>query len=286
MMDAVIDSMVRFLSAGPDALLPAARLGDRTPASAADLPAVAMSLDVESVRGTGLRSFRREGHQLVQNTSVVDIQPSPDTFSPDLKTMQVFPVPLRKNPASSGADFSQDDVQIVRVTGANQPVMYAFSMTPVTAQEYGIDPLRSAVFFGASQPKGEKLQVTHWTTDFRQDIRAYFYRGSIVLEVWAGNADDTSAVARKLQTKMASDDPGLRQNGFASVFPSSLGAAENVSYQPGTGGAFAVWRQKVTYQFFFDSEQTAEADAGGAIRKINVHMDRTLDETFSTPAGT
>jgi hypothetical protein len=286
MMDAVIDGMIRFLSAEPDALLPSTRLGDRLPGSVGDLPTVAMSLAVESVRGTGLRSFRREGHQLVQNTAAVDIVVSPDTFSSDLKTLQISPLPLKRNPASLNGDFSQDDVQVVRVTGPAQPLLYKFTNAPTTAEEYRIDSLRSILIFGAPQPGGEKLQVTHWTMNFREDIRAFFYRGAITLEVWGRNSDETATLARKVQGKLGSDAAALRQNGFASVFPAALFAAENASYQPAAGSAFAVWKQKVVYKFCFDAEQAPEADAGGPIRKINVHVDRTLDEVFSTPAGT
>jgi hypothetical protein len=275
MMNSVIAGMVSFLSAAPDPLLIAARLGDRLPSSSGDVPAVAMSLTVDNMRGTGMGRFRKEGHQMVRNTAIVDVQASPATFSADLKTLQLLPLPLR-NP---------DDLQVVRVTGPGQPVTYHTASPPVAVDEFAVDAVRARLLFGAPQPSGEKLQVTHWTVDFRDDITGGRCQGTITLEVWGGSATETSALAQKLQTKLIAEEGTLRKSGFASVTPSALDAIENIIYQPAAGSSFPVWKQRVAYQFHFDLEQGGEASSGGPIQKININMDDAVVEAFSTPAG-
>lgn len=271
MVSSVIDSMVQLLSAAPDPLLDAARMGDRTPSSAGDVPAIAMSVVVESTRGNGLGSFRKEGHQLTRNTAIVTVQAGPNTFSADLKTLQL-PQPLR-NP---------DDVQVTRVTGPGQPVSYSRTNSPAGVQEFRVDPLRAQVIFGAPQPAGEKLQVTSWTLVFRDDITGERSNGAITLEVWGGSLAEASALSRKLQAKLV-DLNGLRQRGFGILRPAELSATENVAYQPAVGSAFPVWKQRLTYKFHFDLEQGGEASSGGPIRKINLDLE-AQQEAFSTPA--
>jgi hypothetical protein len=275
MMDSVIAGMVNFLSAAPDPLLIATRLGDRLPSSSGDVPAVAMSLSVDSVRGTGMGRFRKEGHQIVRSTAIVEVQAAPATFSADLKTLQLSPLPLR-NP---------DDVQVVRVTGPGQPVTYHMTPRPVAVDVFAVDAVRGRLLFGAPQPHGEKLQVTHWTVDFRNDITGGRCQGTITLEVWGGSATETATLAQKLQMKLIAEEAPLRQSGFASVTPSALGAIENIIYQPAMGGTFPVWKQRLVYQFHFDQEQGGEASSGGPIQKININMDDAVVEAFSTPAG-
>jgi hypothetical protein len=275
MMNSIVAGMVGFLSGTPDPLLAAARLGDRLPSSSGDVPAVAMSLAVESTRGTGMGRFRKEGHQLLRNTAMVLVQASPATFSTDLKTLQLAPLPLR-NPG---------DVQVVRVTGPNQPVTYQAADRPAAVDQFLVDALRARLIFGAPQPVGEQLQVTHWTVDFRDDITGGRCQGTITLEVWGGNPTETSTLAQQLQTKLASGEAGLRQSGFASLTPATLEAAENVTYQPATGSTFPVWRQRLAYRFHFDLEQGGETSSGGPIQKINVNMDDAVIEAFSTPSG-
>jgi hypothetical protein len=275
MMNSVIAGMVNFLSAAPDPLLIAARLGDRLPSSSGDIPAVAMSLSVDSVRGTGMGRFRKEGHQIVRNTAIVEVQASPATFSPDLKTLQLAPLPLR-NP---------DDVQVVRITGPGQPVTYHMASRPVAVDELAVDAVRARLLFGAPQPSGEKLQVTHWTVDFRDDITGGRLQGTITLEVWGGSATDTSALAQNLQMKLMTEETSLRQSGFAAVTPSALEPMENIVYMPATGSTFPVWKQRLAYHFHFDLEQGGEASSGGPIQKINVKMDNAVDDALSIPTG-
>jgi hypothetical protein len=272
MMGPVIDGMVQLLSAAPDPLLAAARMGDRLPSTPSDVPAIAMSLTVEGSRGNGLGSYRREGHQLTQNTSVMQVQAGPDTFSADLRTLQL-PLPLR-NP---------DDVQIIRVTGPNQPVSYRLVSSPAAVEEFRVDSLCGQVIFGSGQPAGEKLQVTSWTMLFRDDIRGERSNGTITLDVWGGSAVEVSTLARKLETKLA-DPTGPRQWGFGILQSAGLTAVQNAVYQPAVGSSFPVWRQQLSYTFHFDLEQVGAASSGGPIRKINLNLEKP-QEAFSLPAG-
>jgi len=272
-MNSVIAGMVGFLSAAPDPLLDAARLGDRLPSSPGEMPAVAMSLAIESTRGTGMGRFRKEGHLMVRNSAIVQVQASPTTFSADLKTLQLAPLPLRK----------PDDVQVVRVTGPNQPVTYRALSRPAAVDEFRVDSLRATLLFGAAQPAGEKLEVTHWTVEFRDDITGGRCQGTLTLEVWGGSTADTSTLAQKLQTKLMAEEAGLRQNGFASLAPASLAAIENVICQPASGSPFPVWKQRLAYRFHFDLEQVGAASSGGPIQQINVNVEDAVVESFSTP---
>lgn len=272
-MNSVIAGMVGFLSTAPDPLLGAARLGDRLPSSQGEMPAVAMSLEIESTRGTGLGRFRKEGHLMVRNSTIVTVQVSPATFSADLKTLQLAPLPLRR----------PEEVQVVRVTGPNQPVTYRAVGRPASVEEFQVDSLRAVLRFGAPQPAGEKLEVTHWTVEFRDDITGGRCQGTLTLEVWGGSAADTGALAQKLQTKLMAEEAGLRQSGFASLAPASLGAVENVAYQAASGSPFPVWKQKLAYRFHFDLEQVGAASSGGPIQQINVNVDDAVVESFSTP---
>lgn len=272
MMAPIIDGMVQLLSALPDPLLPAGRMGDRVLSSPSDVPAIAMSLIVEGSPGNGLGGFRREGHQLTQNALVVPVKAGPDTFSADLTTLQL-PLPLR-NP---------NDVQITRVTGPNQPVSYRVTGSPKAVEEFRVDPLRGQVIFGTAQPAGEQLQVISWTLVFRDDITGEHSNGTITLEVWGTSAAEVSSLTRKLEAKLA-DPVGPRQCGFGVLQSAGLAATENAAYQPAAGSAFPVWRQKLSYKFHFDLEQGEQASSGGPIRKINLNLEKP-QESFSLPAG-
>ena len=273
MMDSVIASLVEFLSSGADPLLGAGRMGSQSPTGPGDVPAVVMSLTVDSTAANGIGSFLREGHQLTRNTAIVAVQAGPDSFSADLKTLPL-PSPLR-NPG---------DVQVGRVQGPSQIVPYRLTATPATVEEFRVDSLNEKVIFGAPQPAGAQLQVSSWTIVFRDDITGARSSGAINLEVWGGSSAELSTLAGKLQTKLYTDRAGLRQSGFGVLQPAGLSAAESIAYQPGTGSAFPVWKQTLTYKFHFDFEQGGDASSGGPIRKINIGLPAE-NESFSTPAG-
>lgn len=273
MMDAVIQGMVQFLSGGASPVLGSGRMGSRFPAGTGDVPAIVMSLAIDSTAANGIGSFLREGHQLTRNTSIVSVQAGPETFSADLKTLHL-PAPLRR-PA---------DVQVGRVTGPGQTAPYRLTDTPTTVDEFRVDATNEVAHFGAPQPAGEQLQVSSWTIVFRDDITGARSSGTITLEVWGGSSTELSTLTTQLQSKLYTDRAGLRQSGFGVLQPAGLCAAENVAYQPGTGSAFPVWKQKLSYKFHFDFEQGGDASSGGPIRKIQIALPAE-NESFSTPAG-
>jgi hypothetical protein len=57
MLDLVVDKLVEALAASPDGVLAAGSMGARRPASAADLPLVAIGFNTDAVSGTGLGRY-------------------------------------------------------------------------------------------------------------------------------------------------------------------------------------------------------------------------------------
>jgi hypothetical protein len=164
-------------------------------------------------------------------------------------------------------------------------VTYKLVSRPAAADEFQVDALRSQLIFGAPQPAGGKLQVSYWSMDFRNDITGGRCQGVITLELWTASASDVSTLSTTLQNKLATEETGLRQSGFALLTPASLDAAENFTYQPASGSSFAVWKQRLSYRFHFDLEQGGDASSGGPIKQINVQMDDAIVESLSVPTG-
>src|SRR3954453_21157197 len=105
MMSLVVDQLINLLAAPPDAVLAAGHIGDHVPATSGDLPGISVSLVLDPPRGNGIGQFVREGHQLVQNTAVIEVAVTADTFTADLKTLRILPLPLKRNPSSHTANF-------------------------------------------------------------------------------------------------------------------------------------------------------------------------------------
>src|SRR2546429_9253716 len=124
MMSLIVDGISHLLAAAPDAVAPPGRIGDRTPAASGDLPSVSISLSIDPPRGDGLGRFLREGHQLTETTTTVDVGTSADSPFVDLKTLHILPLPLKRNPASPTADFSNADVAVRPLTDPINPVAY------------------------------------------------------------------------------------------------------------------------------------------------------------------
>jgi hypothetical protein len=273
MMDMVVAGIAQFLHTAADPAVAAVRVGSATPATSSDLPCVVVSLVIDGTGGNGLGSFVKEGHQLTQNTGIVAVQHGPESFSADLKTLQL-PLPLRK----------PEDVQVGLVTGPNQVKAYRTAASPAAADEFRVDPLRALVIFGAAQPQGQQLQVTSWTTIFRDDIRAARCNGTATLEVWTASAADLAGLSSQLQSKIFDDRTGLRQAGFGVFKPAALCAGQNADFTPAVGVAFRVFTQKLSYRFHFDAEEAASASSGGPIRKISVELPAE-SESLVLPAG-
>jgi hypothetical protein len=278
----VVDRCAEVLAASPDPVLPLASLGSRRPASGADVPSVAISLTVDTPRGIGLGRFIRAGDVLAQSTVVVEVHPGPDTFSDDLGSLEIAPLPLKQNPASTTADLGPDDVQVRNLTDPSNPVAYRFVDRPTGMNEYLVDAATTRIVFGAPQTAGEKLEVTHWTVTWRDDVRGDRYRGLLTFEVWAQSASEVDGLARKLQGRLDGLSPLTREKGFSLLRPTDLDPAQNVLYQPATGTAFPVWKQRLTYRFVFEYEEGGELSSAGPIKRIDVDVARPR-ESFVVP---
>jgi len=281
MMTLVVDSLANLLAA-PPSVLPSGRVGDRGPATPGDLPAVAVSLTLDSPRGTGIGEFLREGHQLTQHTTVVDVATTGDTPFEDLQTLRLLPLPLKRNPASTTAGFSDADLSVRRVAGSGSPVGYRMTERPVAREDFALEAAAARLRFGAPQVPGDRLEVTHWTLAFRDDIVSVRHAGMLELDVWANDPTELAALARSVERKLAGSREDLRGRGFARLVPAGLRAAAR-SEQPGSGATFVAWRQTLAYRFAFEAELGGAESSGGAILRIDVHANGEIQETFGVP---
>jgi len=285
MMSHVVDGIVNLLAAEPSAALPVTHIGDRVPAASGELPSLSVSVALDPPRGNGMDGFLREGHQLVQNTTVVTVSSTPDTFLPDLKTLRILPLPLKRNPASHSLDFSDDDVGVRRSTDPNNPVKYRLTLHPAAKEEFTLDVANALIRFGAPQNPGDKLEVVHWTLAFRDDIVIVRHSGLLSLDAWGKDATETNTLSRSVQQKLAGSRDVLRAQGFAILNPTSLTAASSSLPEPAAGSAFGVWKQTLTYRFAFEIELGGQDSAGAAIRRIDIHANNTIKENFTVPAA-
>ena len=112
----VIDRLVEALTSGSDPLLSADRLGPKKPTASVEIPAVVFSLQLDQAKGAGLGRFVRAGDTIVQSTSIIQVAPSVDTFSENLKTLRISPLPLKRNPSATTTKFGAGDISIKNVT--------------------------------------------------------------------------------------------------------------------------------------------------------------------------
>lgn len=281
MMSLVIDKLIEVLSTQPDAVLPTSSIGAKRPSTGAEVPAIAVSLVIGNAKGTGLGRFRRAGETVAQNVAIVEVQPAPETFSDDLRSLRLAPLPLKKNPAALTESFSEEDVQVRNVTAPASPITYTLVEQPTQKVEYGLNPYEARIIFGAAQTLGDKLEVVHWTVTWRDEILGDMYSGVLTLEIWANSASQTAEISRGLQTRVQTALSLLRQKGFVKLQPSRLASAEHVLHQPPTGSAFAVWKQELSYAFVFDSQEGGELSSGVPIKRIDVDIKRHAPESFS-----
>jgi hypothetical protein len=215
-MHSVIDRLVEVIAGAQGISVPAGHLGSRRPASGSDLPAVSVSLILETEKSPALGRFVRSGDILARSSSVVEVKASPDTFSASLKSLRISPLPLRKNPSSTKREFAADDLQIRNVTDPANPMQYLMTGNPVRKDEFKLDVVRAQIEFGAAQTEGEKLELTHWTVAWRDEIRADRFIGSMALDIWANSFSQADGIARNLQEVLRSGRALLRENGFST----------------------------------------------------------------------
>jgi len=280
-MHLVIDRLIEVVTATGGISVPAGNLGPKRPSSGDEIPAVSASLTLETEKSPALGRFVRSGDSPTKSTSVVEVKASLETFSVGLKSLRISPLPLRKNPASARKEFAADDLQIRNVTNPANPAQYLMTENPLRKEEFRVDAARAVVVFGAAQTEGEKLEVTHWTVAWRDEILADRFIGLMALEMWANSFNEVDGITRKLQEALRSNRVLLRAKGFLKLQPFSLGAAERLLLEPPTGSAFPAWRQNLAYKFVFEAEDGGELSAGIPIKQVNVEMDDHVVETFS-----
>jgi hypothetical protein len=280
-MHLVIDRLVEVISAARGASLPAGNLGSRRPSSGSDVPAVSVALTLETEKGPAIGRFIRSGDGPARSSSVIEVKASEDTFSANLKSMRISPLPLRKNPASARKEFTEDDLQIRNVTDLSNPARYRMAAAPTRKEEFKLDVARARIEFGAAQTEGEKLEMIHWTVTWRDEILADRFIGLMALEVWATSFNQADGIARNLQDVLRSNRVLLREKGFLKLHPFSLGTAEHLRLDPPAGSPFPVWKQKLEYRFAFEAEDGGELSGGVPIKQIHVEMDDHIVEAFS-----
>jgi hypothetical protein len=282
-MYTIVDHFAQFVAAAPNPVVAASRVAAQKPSTSGDLPALAVSIAIADQRTTGFGHIFRSGELATRTTAVVNVAGTAETFSPDLRQLRLQSLPLRKNPVSSGGAFTGDDVQVTNVTDSSHPVPYRFARRPTARDEFAIDADQGRLAFGAAQIAGHTLEIVHWTVTWRDDIEGAAYRGVMTVEVWAGSLADLTAASRRLQDRLFTHRPLLRQLGFSRLEPAGFLAAEHVLHTPAAGSAFAVWRQPLTYRFAFEVERPAEESSAGPIRRIDVDMHGAIDDALRIP---
>jgi hypothetical protein len=280
-MNVVIDKLVEVLAAPPGLVLVASELGRKRPAASADVPAVAIALKIDSAGGNGLGRFIRAGDALVKSTRAVEVQAGNDSFDGSLRVLRIRPLPLRRNPSSHVRAFTGNDVQVKNVTA--QAVEYQFDGEPAGRETFRVDSNRAEIVFGAAQTRGDRLEVTHWTVAWRDEILGDNFSGTMIFEVWGSSFTEADGISRRLQSKLSTDRAALRSRGFLQLRPAALEPIENVLHTPPVGSTFPVWKQKLEYRFAFESEEGGELSTGPPIRRVDVDIDSQFAELFSVP---
>jgi hypothetical protein len=277
----VIDRLVEALSLVGGINVLVTKLGAKKPSGGNDLPAIAISLLLETANGAALNRFARSGDSVTRSRSVLDVKASSDSFSTNLKSLRIMPLPLKRNPASTKREFSQEDLQIHNVTDLANPISYRMVAAPTGRDEFKVDVVRAQIEFGAAQQEGEQLELTHWTMIWRDEIRLDRFIGSLTMDAWAASFDQTDAIVRKLQEVLRTEGALLREKGFLKLQPFSLGTAEHLRLDPPLGSAIPVWKQRLEYKFVFEAEDGGDLSSGIPIKQINVETGNHIDETFS-----
>lgn len=279
----VIDRLVEALASGSEPLLSADRMGPKKPTASVEIPAVVFSLQLDQAKGAGLGRFVRAGDTIVQSTSIIEVAPSIDTFSENLKTLRIAPLPLKRNPSATTTKFGAGDIAIKNVTDLNNQINYTFTEKPTQPNQYTVKTATAEIIFGTPQTPNDKLEIAHWTVTWRDEILGDIFRGRIAMDVWANTINQSRDVSRKLQDKLKTDRSLLRNKGFIDLKPVSLKPAENMTHVPVVGSAFPVWVQTLEYRFTFEAEDGGELSSGIPIKRIDIDMDDFIVEQFSVP---
>lgn len=282
-MNTVIDRLVEVLAATPEPVLSQNCMGAKEPSSGVEVPAIVMSLIINSYKCNGLGRFIRSGDSIVKNEAIIEIKSSTEKFPADLKSLRLTPLPLKKNPSSQGENYSQDDICVRNVTDPVHPVNYKLTNGPSQKDEYKLDTQNAQIIFGKPQIEGDLLEVIHWTVIWRDEILAKRYGGLMNLEIWANSFNETDEISRRLQNKLSGKRISLKDRGFSNLQPAGLEPVKNILQSSPSGSPFSVWRQNLVYKFMFEAEEGGEISSGIPIKQINVNMDDELSESYSIP---
>jgi hypothetical protein len=280
-MQQVVDQLAQILSAQPDSVLSLNHIASKRPAVANELPAIAVSLALDIPRAAGFSQVLRSGETRSKQTNVLNVQVAAESFSRDLRRLRVWPLPLRRNPASAGKDWSAIDIEIQNIS--TTPFRYELKQAPSNKNEYRVDANRGEIVFGQPQTSGERLQISYWTLQWKDQIHVMRYSGIVSLEVWADNLAHLEEILRKLEMKLHPYRGAWKANGFSMLQAASLDSGEQVLHQPPSGSSFSLWKQKLSYRFCYEAEEIPEASSAGPIKKIDVDMEEPVAESFEVP---
>jgi len=253
------------------------------PAGEGELPALVISLNLDEKNGAKVNRYVREGNGVVKNESVVEVNGADTRFSSDLLTLRIEPLPVRKNPASMSRELGADDLLVRNVTTLAQAVSYELADRPTRPDQFDFVQSTATLRFGQPQKAGDKLEITHWTLELRQDITSDSFRGNLAVEVWAPSSDQAENLAGKIEDKLARDRGELRNQGFFCLEPCSLEPVTVISRA--SGAAFSAWTQRLSYRFAFEAERGGESSSGTVIRQVNVDLQGENPESFTVPRG-
>jgi hypothetical protein len=280
-MHQVIEGFANACAIQPDAVLTVARIGSRWPAAPGDLPSLTLAVDVERVLGAGVGRFEREATIVTAHTNVIVVADAAP-FDTGRHALALDPLPVRRNPTSTSPKFSGSDLRVRNVTTA-QPAEYRFVSRPAAVDEFAFDRYRGRVLFGAAQPVGDTLEVTHYTLDLRDDITTQHFAGTLRILVWAAQATEAESISRALQTRASVGRALFRQRGFLRLSAARLDVLEHVVITPAVGSAFPAWRQAIAYGFAFEAAEGGTESAGGRIHRIDVGLEGDVEEVFALP---
>lgn len=283
MMNLVIDKFVEVLLMAPTPVLASGNVGLKKPSGSGDVPAIFISLNIESNKGNGIGRFIRAGDTIAKNTNVTEVKSSTEAFLNDFKLLRLWPLPLKKNPSSVEEKFTELDVQVKNVTDPNTSVDYRMVDEPIQKEEFKLDVPGAQIIFGQTQTEGDKIEIVHWTVTWRNEILGERYSGLMILEIWTNGSNEVDEVSRRLQNKLKSNQAALRQKGFLKLQPAGLESIENKLIEPPTDSFFSVWKQKLKYKFVFEAEEGGELSSGVPIKRIDVDMNDNLAESFIVP---
>jgi hypothetical protein len=279
-MNAVVNRLRAILSAPPEPVLAASRVGSARPSSTNEIPAIVVSLTVDSCQGIGIGRFFGSGDKAVKCSAAVEVTPEDRRFSGNLKTFDLRPLPLRKDPSSVGTAFTEKDVLVTNLTDPANQVVYRMVPQPVNWNEYRVDPVYASVIFGEAQTQGDKLEVVHWTITPNEEIFGERYNGDATLEIWAGSRDKVSELSRKVESRVKAWRGVMREQGFLKFTPASLGPLEKAAVDPDAAYAAPAWRQTLGYRFAVEVEETSDVSGGSVIKRIDIDVDSNLAESF------